>query len=175
VRPNQEPVLVVEYDPGWPRCYEEERGRIVAALGGLIAGIEQVGATAVAGLGAKPIIDIMIGVARLEDGERSVGPLEGLGYEYLGEYGIPGRLYFRRGLPRTHQVHLVDHGSDFWKRHLLFRDFLRAHPETATEYHNLKKGLAVKFRADREGYTEAKTAFIRSVEDRARLAQASRG
>jgi GrpB-like predicted nucleotidyltransferase (UPF0157 family) len=170
MRPDREPVLVVEYDPEWPRRYEEERGRIVAAFGGLIAAIEHVGSTAVPGLGGKPIIDIMIGVARFEDGERCVGPLEGLGYEYLGELGIPGRLYFRRGLPRSYQVHLVDHGSDFWERHLLFRDFLRAHPETAAEYYEFKKGLAARFRTDREAYTEAKTAFIRSVEERARFA-----
>jgi GrpB-like predicted nucleotidyltransferase (UPF0157 family) len=168
MQPDREPVLVVEYDPEWPRRYEEERGRIVAAFGGLIAAIEHVGSTAVPGLGGKPIIDIMIGVARLEDGERCVGPMEGLGYEYRGEAGIPGRLFFRRGLPRTHQVHLVEHGSELWERHVLFRDFLRAHPEAAAEYADLKKELAVRFRTNRDAYSEAKTAFIRSVEERAR-------
>jgi GrpB-like predicted nucleotidyltransferase (UPF0157 family) len=170
MRPDREPVLVVEYDPEWPRRYEEERGRIVAAFGGLIAAIEHVGSTAVPGLGGKPIIDIMIGVPRLEDGERCVGPMESLGYEYRGEAGIPGRLFFGKGLPRTHHVHLVEHGGDFWGRLLLFRDFLRAHPETAAEYYEFKKGLAARFRTDREAYTEAKTAFIRSVEERARFA-----
>lgn len=172
MQPDQEPVLVVKYDPEWPRRYEEERARIIAALGGLITGIEHVGSTAVPGLGGKPIIDIMVGVARLEDGERCVGPLEGLGYEYRGEAGIPGRLFFRKGQPRTHHIHLVEQGSDFWKDLLLFRDFLRANPEIVAEYDRLKKELAARFRTDREAYTEAKTHFIRSVLGRARAAEA---
>ena len=165
-------MLVVEYDPQWPRRYEEERSRIAAALGGLMTGIEHVGSTAVPGLGGKPVIDIMIGVARFEDGERCVAPLEGLGYEYRGEAGIPGRLFFRKGQPRTHHVHLVEQGGDFWEDVLLFRDFLRAHRETAAEYYNLKKELAAKFRTDREVYADAKTPFIQAVLDRARAAQA---
>lgn len=169
---DEEPVLVVEYDAEWPRCYKEERARMVTVLGGLIVGIEHVGSTAVPELGGKPIIDMMVGVARFEDGERCVGPLEGLGYEYLGELGIPGRLYFRKGIPRRYQIHLVEHGSDFWEWLLLFRDFLRAHSRTAAEYYNLKKELAAKYRTDREAYTEAKTHFIRSVEERARAAEA---
>lgn len=169
---DKEPVLVVEYDPEWPHRYEAERARIVTALGGLIAGIEHVGSTAVPGLGGKPVIDMMVGVARFEDGECCVTPLEGLGYEYRGEAGIPGRLYFRKGLPRTHQVHLVEQDGDFWEDVLLFRDFLRTHPETAEKYYSLKKELAVKFPTDREVYAEAKTPFIRAVVDRARSAQA---
>lgn len=172
VRSDEEPVLVIEYEREWPRRYEEEEGRIVAALGELAVGIEHVGSTAVPGLGAKPIIDIMVGVARLEDGERCVGPLERLGYEYRGEAGIPGRLFFGKGRPRTHHVHVTEHGSDFWERLLLFRDFLRAHSRMAAEYHNLKKELAARYRSDREAYTEAKTHFIRSVEERARAAGA---
>ena len=169
---DDDPVLIVEHDPEWARRYEEERARIIAALVGLITGIEHVGSTAVPGLGGKPVIDIMVGVARFEDGERCVAPLEGLGYEYRGEAGIPGRLFFRRGLPRTHQVHLVEQGSDFWEDQLLFRDFLRAHTETAEEYYNLKKELAARFRTDREVYADAKTPFIRTVLERARAAQA---
>jgi GrpB-like predicted nucleotidyltransferase (UPF0157 family) len=169
---DDDPVLVVEYDPAWPRRYEEERARIIAALGGLITGIEHVGSTAVPGLGGKPVIDIMIGVTRFEDGERCVAPLEALGYEYRGEAGIPGRLFFRRGLPRTHQVHMVEQGSDFWEDQLLFRNFLRTHPEIAAEYYNLKKELAARFPTEREVYADAKTPFIRSVVERARAAQA---
>jgi len=169
---DEDPVLVVEYDPEWPRRYEDERARIIAALGGLMTGIEHVGSTAVPGLGGKPVIDIMVGVARFEDGERCVGLLEGLGYEYCGEAGIPGRLFFRRGLPRTHQIHLAEEGGDFWEDVLLFRNFLRAHPQTAAEYYKLKKKLAARFRTEREVYADAKTPFIRSVLERARAAQA---
>lgn len=169
---DDDPVLVVEYDPEWARRYEEERARIIAALDGLITGIEHVGSTAVPGLGGKPVIDVMVGVARFEDGERCVGLLEALGYEYRGEAGIPGRLFFRRGLPRRHQIHLVEEGGDFWEDVLLFRDFLRTYPQTAAEYYNLKKELAARFRTEREVYADAKTPFIRSVVERARAAQA---
>jgi GrpB-like predicted nucleotidyltransferase (UPF0157 family) len=167
-----EPVEVVEYDPAWPALYERERDLIGGTLSNLVADIEHVGSTAVPGLGAKPIIDIMIGLRSLADGEKCVGPLEELGYEYKGEFGIPGRLYFRRipGGKRSRQIHMVEIESDFWERHLLFRDYLREHPEEARDYYKLKVRLAAEFRADREGYTEAKTEFIRSAEARARAA-----
>jgi GrpB-like predicted nucleotidyltransferase (UPF0157 family) len=160
-----EPVEVVENDPAWPAAFERERGLIADALGDLMLGIEHVGSTAVPGLGAKPVIDIMIGVRALADGEKCVRPLEGLGYEYRGEAGIPGRLYFRRFTEgrRSHQIHMVPHGGDFWERHLLFRDYLRGRPEEAEEYYRLKLRLAAQFRDDRLGYNEAKTEFIESA------------
>ncbi len=172
-----EPVEIAEYDPAWPAEYERERELIAEALGDLAAAIEHVGSTAVPGLGAKPIIDIMVSVRSLAEGETCVGLLEGLGYEHKGEFGIPGRLYFRRLVDgnRSHQVHMVEIGSEFWERHLLFRDYLREHPEEAREYYELKVRLAAEFRADREGYTEAKTEFIRSAEAKARAAKSERG
>ncbi|MEE8347632.1 MAG: GrpB family protein [Dehalococcoidia bacterium] len=168
-----EPVQVVDYDPAWPAAYERERGLIADALGDLMLGIEHVGSTAVSGLGAKPVIDIMIAVSDLADGEKCVRPLEGLGYEYKGEFGIPGRLYFRRFTEgrRSRQIHMVEVGSDFWERHLLFRDYLRAHAQDARRYYELKLRLAAQFRDDRVGYTEAKTEFIRSAEAKARAAK----
>jgi GrpB-like predicted nucleotidyltransferase (UPF0157 family) len=168
-----EPVEVVEYDPAWPSAYERERARIAGTLGDLVVAIEHVGSTAVPGLGAKPIIDMMIGVRSLADGEKCAKPLEGLGYECKGEFGIPGRLYFRKVEEgkRTHQIHMVKVGSEFWERHLLFRNYLREHPEEARDYHELKVKLATEFGTDREAYTEAKTEFIRSAEAKARAAK----
>lgn len=168
-----EPVAMAEYDPAWPGAYERERARIADAVGGLVVEIEHIGSTAVPGLGAKPIIDIMVGIRSPADGERCVRPLEGLGYEYKGEFGIPRRLYFRRltGGSQTHHVHMVEHGSDFWERHLLFRDYLREHPQEAQDYYELKVRLAAEFGTDREGYTEAKTEFIRSAEAKAKAAK----
>lgn len=166
------PVQIVDYDPAWPELFERERALIAEALGDLAAAIEHVGSTAVPGLGAKPILDMMVGLRSLEDGERSVAPLEALGYEYMGEMGIPGRFYFRKppghDRLRTHHIHMVELACDFWQRHLLFRDYLRSHPEDARRYHELKARLAARYGADREGYTEAKTEFIRSCEERAR-------
>ena len=161
-------VIVVDYDASWPARYERERASIVETLGDVmegVAAIEHVGSTAVPGLAAKPIIDIMIGVRELPVGEGCVQPLESLGYEYRGELfpGIPGRYYFRKGNPRSHQLHLVEHRSEFWQRHILFRDLLRKSPAVAQEYAALKKELAVQYRTDRLAYTEAKTTFIESA------------
>ena len=159
-------VVVVEYDPSWPARYERERASIVEALGDVmegVVGIEHVGSTAVPGLAAKPIIDIIVGVRELAAGERCVQPLEGIEYEYLGEAGIPERLYFRKGQPRSHHLHMVEHRSEFWERHLLFRDLLRERPAVAREYEALKRELALQYRTDRLAYSEAKTPFIESA------------
>lgn len=169
------PVAIVDYDPRWPTLYEEERDRILAVVGSLIIAIEHIGSTAVPGLGGKPIIDIMPAVGSLADAEQCVEPLEGIGYEYVPEYNklIPERRYFHKGPPqgRTHHLHMVERASDFWERHLLFRDWLRMHPEDAQEYYLLKKDLAARFGRDREGFTDAKTPFIESIVARARSGQ----
>jgi len=166
------PLIVVDYDPQWPILYEEEKDRILGLIGRLVVAIEHIGSTAVPGLGAKPIIDIMVAVHRLADAEECVEPLRSIGYEYVPEYNdvIPERRYFHKGPAeaRTHHLHVVELASDFWERHLLFRDFLRTHPEEAEQYYDLKKELAAHYRLDREAYTEAKTAFIESVVDKAR-------
>ena len=166
-------VVVVDYDPDWPRRYEEERARIAETLRHVRVAIEHVGSTAVPGLAAKPIIDIMVGVRELADGELCIEPLEAVGYEYRGELveGIPGRLYFRRGAPRSHQLHLVEQRSEFWERHMLFRDLLRKRPDIAAQYDALKRELAVKYRTDRLQYTEAKTPFIEAALTEARKDQ----
>jgi GrpB-like predicted nucleotidyltransferase (UPF0157 family) len=169
-------VVIVEYNPRWPAMYQEERQSILTATGDLIVAIEHIGSTAVPGLGAKPIIDIMAAVRELVDAERCVEPLKTIGYEYVPEYNdiIPERRYFHKGPPegRTHHLHVVELTSDFWERHLLFRDFLRLHPEEAQEYYRLKMELSTKYGADREGYTEAKTSFIESVVARVQAEQA---
>lgn len=170
--PRLEPVQIAEYDRAWPAMFERESDLITGALGDLVAAIEHVGSTAVPGLGAKPVIDIMIGVRNLADGAKCVRPLEELGYESKGEYGIPGRLYYRRLTEgrRSHQIHMVEHDGDFWRRHLLFRDYLREHSDEARAYYELKLRLAAEFKMDREGYTEAKTEFIQAAQAKAREA-----
>lgn len=166
-------VVVVEYDPQWPARYEQEKASILEALGEWIVAISHVGSTAVPGLGAKPIIDIMAAISRLDLVRECIEPLGCLHYEYLGEYGIPDRHYFRKppesnAATRTHHLHMVEHSSGFWERHLLFRDYLRAHPKTALEYYNLKKALSIQYGTDRAAYTDAKTEFIEAVVARAR-------
>ena len=171
------PVIIVEYDPRWPTLYEEESDRIVRAVGDLVVAIEHAGSTAVPNLGGKAIIDVMGAVRRLEDAEQCVEPLAGIGYEYVPEYNdiIPERRYFHKGPPeaRTHHLHMVEHTSEFWERHLLFRDWLRLHSDDADDYYRLKQELAGRFGRDREGYTDAKTSFIEAIVAKARAAQGS--
>jgi len=167
-----EPVTIAEYDPRWPSLYEEEKARILGLLGDIVLDIQHVGSTAVPGLGAKPIIDIVVAVPHLAAVDECIQPLTALGYEFKGEAGVPGRLFLGKGAPRTHHLHMVRHDSDLWKYYILFRDFLRTHPDEARQYHELKKQLAARFGADREAYTEGKTQFIESVLARARGAGA---
>lgn len=170
--PANDPIEVVPYDDRWPGLFEVEKRRIEAALGPRAVAVEHVGSTAVPGLAAKPVIDIMVGVRSLSDSPSLVERLEGVGYEYVPELEevMPFRRYFRRLTDgrRTHQIHLVEIGQGFWDDHLLFRGYLRAHPEASHEYARLKLGLAERFRDDREAYTEAKTDFISGILRRAR-------
>ena len=160
-----QPVEVVDYDPDWPRRYEEERDRIAAAIGDALLAIEHVGGTAVPGLPAKPVIDLMIGVDDIERAGPAVAGLINLGYEYIPEFEsqLPDRRYFRRGTPDTHHVHMVPMSSDYFEEHLLFRDWLRAHPQAAQEYGKLKRGLAGRFPDDRDAYRAGKIPFIDTV------------
>jgi GrpB-like predicted nucleotidyltransferase (UPF0157 family) len=148
--------------------YKEEKARILAAIGHLGVVIEHIGSTAVIGLGAKPIVDIMVGLNCLSDAQLCFEPLGNLGYRYQPEHEVtlPERRFFGKGEPPGEQhyhLHMVEKGGEFWKRHLAFRDYLRTHPETSRQYCELKKKLASEYGSDREGYTEAKTAFIESV------------
>jgi GrpB-like predicted nucleotidyltransferase (UPF0157 family) len=163
-----ESVVVVEYDPAWPRLYEEESARLSAALGDVLVETEHIGSTAVPGLAAKPVIDILAGLRALELTSSDIAAMEALRYEYLGEYGIPGRLYFRKGRPRSHHVHAVLFGSDLWERHLAFRDYLRARPDEAKSYADFKRRLAMEVEGDRDRYTDGKDAFTAAIQERAR-------
>jgi inhibitor of KinA sporulation pathway (predicted exonuclease) len=162
-----EGVKIIEYDSGWPKEFEAEAARIRAVLGGHIKEIEHVGSTALPGVAAKPTIDLMIGVATLEMTADIVGAFEKMDYRYFGEYSIPGRHFFRKGKPPTHHVHWVESGSEFWKKQLLFRDFMRSNPEDCARYVSLKKELAVKYKNDRDKYTLAKTEFIEEINRKA--------
>lgn len=167
-RPNRvmtDRVIVMPYDPDWPRRFDEERSVLVAVFAGTQAVIEHVGSTAVPDLGAKPIIDVMVGLPALVDVERRIPRLEAADYEYVPKHErqLPERRYFRKPRlgPRAFHVHCVVRGSDFWIRQLAFRDYLRAHPESAAAYYNLKRDLAM--RLTKREYTEAKSPFIEGI------------
>ena len=162
-----DPVAIVEYDPAWPDRYEAMRARLGAALGPVAVRIDHVGSTAVPGMPAKPIIDIEVSVPDVADADSFRDAIEAQGF--ASRMIEPGHHYFRPppGLPRDYQVHVCTIGSDWEWRHLLFRDYLRAHPGTAAEYAALKRDLATRHTLDRIAYNDAKGPFIEAVVDKA--------
>lgn len=160
---RNEPIAIVLYDSAWPGLFEEMRGRLAASLGPTALRIDHVGSTAVPGLAAKPVVDIQVSVPDVDDEAAYNQSIEAQGFEL--RWIEPGHRYFRppHGLPRLWQVHVCSAGSDWERVHLLFRDFLRAHPEAATEYEALKRKLAADHRDDRIAYTDAKGPFIEGV------------
>ncbi len=164
-RGEEQPIEVVAYDPAWPPRFEEERDLLEKTIGPLIdGGIHHVGSTAVPGLAAKPIIDVMVGVRSLEEALRVFDALAAIGYCYWPHR--PWMHWFCKPSPaaRTHHLHLIERRHPQFAARLAFRDYLRVHPETADAYAALKIELARKYRGDREGYTEAKAEFVHSIE-----------
>jgi len=154
-----------DHDPGWKDLFQLERASLLGSLGPLAMAVEHVGSTAIPKLRAKPIIDILVTVndIRLDALE---GPLGGLGYVHV-PIGDPERLFFRKGMPRTHHVHVVRHGGNEHRKHVIFRDRLIAHPDELAEYEILKESLALRFRKDRQAYSDGKDEFIVMILDRA--------
>ncbi|MDT5121436.1 MAG: hypothetical protein QOC96_918 [Acidobacteriota bacterium] len=165
-------VTIIEYRPEWQKMFEDEKKFLQTALGEVSAQIEHIGSTAVAGLAAKPVIDLMVGLEDFSTADNFVPKIEALAYEYLKKYEavMPFRRFFVKEQDgrRTHQIHLVAIGSEFWERLILFRDYLRQHHGVAAKYASLKKQLAAREWADVNEYAEAKTEFIREIENEAR-------
>jgi len=161
------PVIIIPYDPRWPVQFEEEKARLLADIGAYVLSIEHIGSTAVPGLAAKPVIDILIGVRSLANAPLFIPPLEARGYEYVAQYEdeMPFRRYLHRKVngEHTHHLHMVEPTTRFYKVQLAFRDHLRSHPETHDVYAALKLDLAEKYRNDRMAYTDAKSDFILGV------------
>ena len=139
------------------------RSLLKKALGPLAVGIEHFGSTAVPGLRAKPILDILVGIPLFEEGQRCIPLLEAIGYDYAPQAGIPGDYTFGRGIRRTHLVHVVQIDGPNWILNLRFRDALRRDPSLAQEYEALKSALARDFGHDRAAYTRGKSDFVRAV------------
>ena len=157
-----EPVRLVTYDPAWPARFESERALLEAAVGdSAVGGIHHVGSTAVPGLDAKPIIDILVGVSDLESSRSCFEPLAELDYLYA-PYLAEEMHWFCKPDPqrRTHHLHLVPVESPRFEEEIAFRDLLRSDQAMAAEYLALKRRLAAEFEHDRDGYTDAKAGFI---------------
>ncbi len=159
-------IVVMPYDPNWPKIFEVEAIKIKEALGTNCLSLHHIGSTSVPGLAAKPVID-MLGVMR--NSEKAITPLESLGFKYKGEYNIPMRYYFNRSEGVDTNLHVYEEGHPEIELNLLFRDYLRVHPEAREEYTNLKKTLLKdqlsyeKNNSGFTGYNLGKDAFIRKI------------
>lgn len=162
-------IIVRDYDPLWIEKYREESSLVKGILAENCVAIYHIGSTSVPGLAAKPIIDIMAVVRSLAEVDSVAENFSEIGYEYLGEFGITGRRYLRKGGDeRTHQIHIFQ--ADDWKnigRHLAFRDYMRTHEKERDEYAKIKKSLAQRFPYDIDGYCDGKESFVREIEKRA--------
>lgn len=160
-------ITVVNYNSEWPLKYAKERDYITEILKDNCISIYHIGSTSVPGLAAKPIIDIMAVVRSLERVDTVAEKFSDIGYEYLGEFGIKGRRYLRKGGDeRTHQIHIFQ--ADDWNnigRHLAFRDYMRTHEKEREEYAKIKIEFAKKFPYDIDGYCDGKENFVREMEE----------
>lgn len=163
-------VEVVPPNPTWREEFEAESRRIAVVMGENIVAIHHIGSTAIPGIYAKPVIDFLIEVKDIIETDTQTAAVAALGYEAMGEFGLPGRRYFRKEQPsgiRTHNVHTYETGSPEINRHLAFRDYMIAHPDIAQQYSELKRELAKKYPQDIEGYMDGKDEFVRMVEKKA--------
>jgi GrpB-like predicted nucleotidyltransferase (UPF0157 family) len=149
----------------WPLAFAREIERLRAAVGEHVSMIEHVGSTSIPGMPAKPIVDMMAAVATLNSARALIPRLEVLDYEFRPDAPPPDRVFFAKGPRhrRTHHLSLAEPTSDYWARTLLFRDYLRTHPEAAQQYRSLKEDLARAHAEDRGSYTAGKAAFVESV------------
>lgn len=185
-------VTLAPYNPEWKSMFESEKTRLAEALKEFAPAIEHIGSTAIEGLGAKPIIDIQIGVREPGHLDKAVPAIINLGYIYCKKYEdeLPERRYFfdvenpdnielpkilythndnipRMDFPHKHHIHMVMHNSDWWKRHIAFRDYLRNNPDARDAYYNIKAELAQKDWKTVNDYADAKTEFVRGIEKKA--------
>ena len=167
---EQRDVELVPHNPEWSRLADQEAERILEGINFPVIGIYHIGSTSVPGIKAKPILDFVLEVEDLEDVKKYHSNFIDLGYNSKGEFGIPGREFFTRDTngDRTHHLHVFQSGHPDIERHLVFRDYLRANPDAAREYENLKEELAKRFPKASGSYTEAKSEFILSMDEVAR-------
>jgi GrpB-like predicted nucleotidyltransferase (UPF0157 family) len=162
------PIMVVDYDPNWPIVFESLRKRIADILGDVAAAIEHVGSTAVPNLPAKPIIDIDVLLASETMLPAAIERLASIGYVHRGDLGVPGReAFYAPANDPPHHLYVCPPQSAEFRRHVAFRDYLRAHPREAKIYANLKITLAKRFRDDRPAYNDGKTEFVNGLLSRA--------
>lgn len=163
-------VDVVSHDPNWRKVFEVESRQITDTLGKNVVAIHHIGSTAILGIYAKPIIDLLVEVKDIVKLDQQNSLMESLGYSVMGEFGIPGRRYFRKNDQagnRTHHVHTFKVDSEQVERHLAFRDYMIAHPDDAQRYSKLKRKLARKYPTNIDRYMDGKDEFIKEMDKNA--------
>lgn len=163
-------IVIKPYQKEWVEEYIKEKEKFCSLLGQEIIAVEHIGSTAVEGLGAKPLIDMMIGVTELQITEKWIEVLSEIEYEYVPKDATNWR-FFRKGKWRagTHHLHVYIYNSDEWRNNILFRDFLISNEWARKEYRELKEMLAITYAFDRVSYTKAKAPFIRKILELARI------
>ncbi len=167
---------MVPYDPAWVSDYAAEAESIRDALGQIVVKLHHIGSTAIPGIYAKPIIDILLEVTEIAELDAHVDRMQNLGYVARGEFGIPRRRYFQKNDShgvRTHQVHSFQADDPEVERHLAYRDYMIAHPSAAQAYSDLKRRVAQEHPHDIDGYMDGKDAFIKEHEAKALAWRAS--
>lgn len=163
-------IEVVAYQSNWPSDFIKEADAIQSILKNEIIEIYHIGSTSIVGLAAKPVIDILIEVKKIDAIDQYNPQMESLQYIAKGEFGMEGRRFFIKGLiHRTHHVHIFETGHPDIARHLNFRDYMLSHPDEAKAYESLKLELAQQFRYDNDGYCDGKDDFIKEIDRRATL------
>ena len=161
-------VEVMPYDKRWVSKFEEESRKLFEIFGAEMIELHHIGSTSVSGLHAKPIIDMMPVVRDIHRVNDYNTAMIAIGYEPKGENGIAGRRYFQKGGDnRTHHIHIYAQGNSEIKRHIAFRDYLRAHPDVAQEYGDLKERLSQRFPYDIESYINGKEQLLSEIERKA--------
>src|SRR4028119_2538328 len=155
-------VEVVPHDPNWRCAFETESKLIALALRDNVVAIHHIGSTAIPQIHAKPIIDMLVEVKDILKIDTHSSEIEALGYQAMGEFGISGRRYFRKG--RSHHIHSFEVGSPQIERHLAFRDYMITHSEDAQQYSELKRELANKYYDNIQGYMDGKDEFIKAMD-----------
>lgn len=175
--PAKRKIYIADYSADWPALFEKERNLIQKAIGDVH--IEHTGSTAIDGLGAKPVIDMMGVVHHLDDALQYVEKMEALGYKYIPELEvqIPDRRFFQKRIDDVPVCHIsfTEKDNDFYTRQILFRDYLRRHPEAVREYEKIKKELAKEHVDNFDTYNTGKTAFILSIIEDAKKEMVSSG
>ncbi|OQP02138.1 GrpB family protein [Geobacillus sp. 44B] len=161
-------VEVVPFCKQWAMMFAEEAEKLKRVFGKECLRIYHIGSTAIPGMSAKPIVDIMIEVHDIDHVDSYNDAMAVLGYQAMGENGIPKRRFFQKGGDeRTHHVHVFPTGSEHIARHIAFKEYMIAHPEKARAYSRLKEGLAKQFPDDIEAYIKGKDEFVREIEKKA--------